>query len=197
MDGYWERVGERKADDSPLPRRLRPDHLRRRHRRRGRAALRRAHPVLLQPLPARVPRLRRPARLPHHQHHQDRLAEPDSRSRRRRQLTWKDLVDGGHVIAGSPATVRERMEDMIKKLRVGHVFCLLHTGNQPDDKSMYSTKLFAEKVMPHLRDMLPEHADDNRFWAKPLARQARPQPLPGSFQTKPLPQYMPEQVSAK
>src|SRR5499427_8082969 len=37
-------------------------------------------------------------------------------------LTWKELVDGGYVIAGSPATVRERMEHMIKDLRLGCVF---------------------------------------------------------------------------
>ena len=42
MQGYWERVAERDApDDFALSRRLRPDHLRRRDRRGGRAALRR------------------------------------------------------------------------------------------------------------------------------------------------------------
>ena len=55
-------------------------------------------------------------------------------------LTWKDLVDDGYVIAGSPETVRERMEDMIKGLRVGHVFCLLHIGNMPDEKTRHSTQ---------------------------------------------------------
>ena len=112
-------------------------------------------------------------------------------------LTWKDLVDGGYIIAGSPETVRQRMEDLITKLHVGNIFCLLQVGDMPVDKCMYSTKLFAEKVMPHLRHLFPEHANDDRFWAKPLARQARPQPLPDSFQTKPLPQYSPEQVPAK
>ena len=66
-------------------------------------------------------------------------------------LTWKDLVDGGYVIAGSPETVLDRMKDMITTLRLGHVFCLMHNGNMPDWKTRYSTKLFAEKVMPHLQ----------------------------------------------
>ena len=66
----------RRRRREPVPGELRPDHRRRRHRRRGREALRRAHPVLLQQLPARPPRLRRPARLPHDQHHQGRQAEP-------------------------------------------------------------------------------------------------------------------------
>ncbi len=32
---------------------------------------------------------------------------------------------------------------------------------------MYSTKLFAEKVMPKLRSLFPEYADDDRFWCQP------------------------------
>ena len=93
-------------------------------------------------------------------------------------LTWKDLVEGGHIIAGSPETVRQRMEDLINGLHVGHVFCLLHVGNMPKDKCMYSTKLFAEKVMPKLRNIFPEYADDNRFWCKPLPKRAKPGSLP-------------------
>ncbi len=89
-------------------------------------------------------------------------------------LTWKDLVEGGHVIAGSPATVRDRMTDMIKGLHIGHVFCLLHTGNQPDWKTRYSTELFATQVMPELRDIWPEYAGDDRWWIKPLEDRVDP-----------------------
>jgi alkanesulfonate monooxygenase SsuD/methylene tetrahydromethanopterin reductase-like flavin-dependent oxidoreductase (luciferase family) len=89
-------------------------------------------------------------------------------------LSWKSLVEGGHVIAGSPATVRDRMVDMIKGLRVGHVFCLLHTGNQPDWKTRLSTELFATKVMPHLRNLWPEYEDDDRWWIHPLEDRVDP-----------------------
>ncbi len=93
-------------------------------------------------------------------------------------LTWKDLIEGGHVIAGSPETVRQRMEDLIKGLNVGNIFCLMHVGNMPADKCMYSTKLFAEKVMPKLRDMFPDWADDNRFWTTPLEKRVTSGRLP-------------------
>jgi alkanesulfonate monooxygenase SsuD/methylene tetrahydromethanopterin reductase-like flavin-dependent oxidoreductase (luciferase family) len=93
-------------------------------------------------------------------------------------LTWKDMVEGGHIIAGSPETVRQRMEELIKSLHVGHIFCLLHMGDMPADKAMYSSKLFAEKVMPKLRGLLPETAGDDRFWCKPLARRVMPGSLP-------------------
>lgn len=93
-------------------------------------------------------------------------------------LTWKDLIEGGHVIAGSPETVRQRMEDLIRGLHVGNIFCLMHVGDMPLEKCMYSTRLFAEKVMPRLRNMFPEHAHDDRFWCKPLATRETPGSLP-------------------
>ena len=94
------------------------------------------------------------------------------------KLTWKDMVEGGHIIAGSPETVRQRMEELIKSLHVGHIFCLLHIGDMPAEKAMYSSKLFAEQVMPKLRGLHPEFANDHRFWCKPLAKRATPGSLP-------------------
>ena len=91
------------------------------------------------------------------------------------ELTWTDLVDRGYVIAGGPDTVRERMEDMIKSLRVGHVFGLFQIGNMPDEKVRYSSRLFAEKVMPQLQNMWPDWATDNRWWISPLEQRVRPE----------------------
>jgi alkanesulfonate monooxygenase SsuD/methylene tetrahydromethanopterin reductase-like flavin-dependent oxidoreductase (luciferase family) len=97
------------------------------------------------------------------------------------EITWKDLVEGGFVIAGSPETVRQRMVEMIRGLRVGNVFCLLHMGDMPDEVTRHSTKLFAERVMPALRDLWPEWKDDGRFWIHPLpaAERRAPAPLAG------------------
>jgi alkanesulfonate monooxygenase SsuD/methylene tetrahydromethanopterin reductase-like flavin-dependent oxidoreductase (luciferase family) len=90
------------------------------------------------------------------------------------ELTWKDLVDGGYVIAGSASTVCDRMKDMIRGLRVGNVFCLMHNGNQPDWKTRYSTQLFAENVMPKLQDMWPDYREDTRWWIHPLPERLDP-----------------------
>ncbi|HET6875460.1 MAG TPA: hypothetical protein VFH70_11800, partial [Acidimicrobiales bacterium] len=89
-------------------------------------------------------------------------------------LTWKDLVEGGYIIAGSPETVHDRMVDMIQGLHVGTIFCLFHNGNMPDWKTRLSTTLFAEKVMPRLRDMWPEWKDDDRWWCHPLEDRVDP-----------------------
>jgi alkanesulfonate monooxygenase SsuD/methylene tetrahydromethanopterin reductase-like flavin-dependent oxidoreductase (luciferase family) len=93
-------------------------------------------------------------------------------------VTWEELIEGGHVIAGSPETVRQRMEDLITTLRVGNIFCLMHVGDMPKEKAVYSTQLFAEKVMPKLRHFFPEFENDSRFWCHPMANQAKPGSLP-------------------
>ena len=81
------------------------------------------------------------------------------------------------MIAGSPDTVREKLEFLIKSLRVGNLFCLMHVGDMPKDKCMHTTRLFAEKVMPQLRNIWPDYADDNRFWCSPLDKRATPAPV--------------------
>jgi alkanesulfonate monooxygenase SsuD/methylene tetrahydromethanopterin reductase-like flavin-dependent oxidoreductase (luciferase family) len=95
------------------------------------------------------------------------------------ELTWKELVEGGFAIAGSPATVREQMVEMVRGLRVGHVFCLIHMGDMPDEVTRHSTRLFAERVMPELRGIWSEWKDDDRFWIRPLEGRREPSPLGG------------------
>jgi len=96
-------------------------------------------------------------------------------------LSWKDLVESGMVIAGSPDTVRERCEHMIQTLRVGTVFALFHMGDMPDWKVRKSSRLFAEKVMPQLQGIWPEYADDDRWWCHPYADRLQPEKrMPGA-----------------
>ena len=40
-------------------------------------------------------------------------------------LSWKDLIERGYLVAGSPATVADRINDMADKLNVGHLMTLL------------------------------------------------------------------------
>jgi hippurate hydrolase len=75
------------------------------------------------------------------------------------------------------AVIRRRLEELAKTLHVGNLFCLMHVGDMPREKCMYSTKLFAEKVMPKLRNVFPEYADDERFWCHPI-KQVKPGSLP-------------------
>jgi hypothetical protein len=69
----------------------------------------------------------------------------DRPSRLRSQLSWKDLLDQGYVIGGSPATVRERLEYAIKELHTGHLMVLCQFGSMPPELARQNTELFAKK----------------------------------------------------
>jgi alkanesulfonate monooxygenase SsuD/methylene tetrahydromethanopterin reductase-like flavin-dependent oxidoreductase (luciferase family) len=89
-------------------------------------------------------------------------------------LTWRDLVDQGYVIAGSPDTVHDRMVELANTLRVGNIFCLFQCGDMPGDKVRHSTRLFAEKVMPRLKaNMFQDWQHEDRFWIKPMQESER------------------------
>ena len=47
----------------------------------------------------------------------------------RENLKWKDFIEQGYVIAGSPATVRQRLQEAIKMLNIGHLMVLCQFGN--------------------------------------------------------------------
>ncbi len=79
-----------------------------------------------------------------------------------RELQWKDYVEQGHIIAGSPETVRDRLKEAIKLLRVGHLMCLLHIGSMPKDLTKKNLELFATEVLPALKDTWSEYED--RWW---------------------------------
>ncbi len=86
------------------------------------------------------------------------------------ELEWKDFVEQGHIIAGSPATVREKLTEAIKMLRVGHLMCLLHIGSMPKDLTLKNTELFAKEVMPAVQGMWDEYED--HWWPQKLMARA-------------------------
>jgi alkanesulfonate monooxygenase SsuD/methylene tetrahydromethanopterin reductase-like flavin-dependent oxidoreductase (luciferase family) len=85
-----------------------------------------------------------------------------------RDLNWKDFVEQGHIIAGSPATVRDRLTEAIKLLRVGHLMCLLNIGSMPRELTLKNTEMFAREVLPAVRDLWDEY--DDPWWPMGLSR---------------------------
>ena len=75
------------------------------------------------------------------------------------ELEWKDLIEQGHVIAGSPETVRDQLVEAAKMLRVGHLMCLLHIGSMPKELTLKNTELFAKEVMPAVKNLWTEYPD--------------------------------------
>jgi alkanesulfonate monooxygenase SsuD/methylene tetrahydromethanopterin reductase-like flavin-dependent oxidoreductase (luciferase family) len=88
-----------------------------------------------------------------------------------KQLRWKDFVAEGYIIAGSPATVRDRLRDVVKALNVGHVMCLLHFGNLSKEQTLRNTELYAREVMPQLKGLWSGWTD--HWYPQPLREEER------------------------
>ncbi len=72
---------------------------------------------------------------------------------RREGMKWKDFMNEGYIIAGSPKTVRERLREAMKSLNCGHLMILQQLGSMPPELARKNTQMFAQEVMPHLRDL--------------------------------------------
>ena len=81
----------------------------------------------------------------------------------------------GTIIAGSPERVIEQIRELAKSLRIGHLMMLLQFGNLSQELTNKNTRLFAEKVMPELRDLWDDEWED-KWWIKPLAREKVAEP---------------------
>jgi alkanesulfonate monooxygenase SsuD/methylene tetrahydromethanopterin reductase-like flavin-dependent oxidoreductase (luciferase family) len=81
------------------------------------------------------------------------------------------IVDNGYVIIGSPDEVAEQLREVAVNLNVGHLMLLMQYGNMSKDLTRYNTRMFAEHVMPKLRDI---HAGwDDRWWPTPMTQDLR------------------------
>lgn len=95
---------------------------------------------------------------------------------RREGMTWKQFVDEGYVIAGSPKTVTQRLTEAMKSLHCGHLMILMQIGSMPPELVYKSTELFAREVMPHMRGLWSEYQD--RWSPKRLPESQRAVPAP-------------------
>jgi alkanesulfonate monooxygenase SsuD/methylene tetrahydromethanopterin reductase-like flavin-dependent oxidoreductase (luciferase family) len=78
------------------------------------------------------------------------------------EVSWKDIVERGWIVAGSPATVKERLLETIKAANVGHVIVQPHFGSLPKELALNNLRRFASEVMPELRPLYGEWED--RWW---------------------------------
>ena len=93
-------------------------------------------------------------------------------------LSWEEMIEKGFLIAGSPDSVAEQLDKLVEGLKIGHLVCLLHFGDMPNDLCRYSTELFAQKIIPQFRDRWSEF--DDHWYPQPLPAEQRAVPDPGS-----------------
>ena len=93
-----------------------------------------------------------------------------------KRLTWQKMVADGYIIAGSPATVRERLSQVVQELRVGHLMLACHFGNLSKRQTLKNLTLYAREVMPHLSGLWSEWTD--HWYPKPAPLREEPATTP-------------------
>jgi alkanesulfonate monooxygenase SsuD/methylene tetrahydromethanopterin reductase-like flavin-dependent oxidoreductase (luciferase family) len=68
---------------------------------------------------------------------------------------WDEVEEGTYAVVGSPATVRDKMREVLKWTGCGIVQGIFQVGSLPHHLAMKSTDLFAREVMPALRAEFP------------------------------------------
>ena len=68
------------------------------------------------------------------------------------QKDWNDIEKGVFAIVGSPATVRQKLNEYRKQLGVGVVLTGCQSGTLPHELARKSMELLAREVLPHVRD---------------------------------------------
>jgi alkanesulfonate monooxygenase SsuD/methylene tetrahydromethanopterin reductase-like flavin-dependent oxidoreductase (luciferase family) len=69
--------------------------------------------------------------------------------------SWSEVEDGMYAVVGSPATVRDRMREVLKQTGCGIVQGIFQVGSMPHELAQKNMTLFAREVMPALRAEFP------------------------------------------
>jgi hypothetical protein len=85
------------------------------------------------------------------------------------------MIEREFVVVGSPSTVRQKLEAMVKRLNIGHLMVALQFGSMPLGQAKKNIELFAREVLPHLQSVWEDQKWENHWWPKRLLKgRARP-----------------------
>jgi len=82
--------------------------------------------------------------------------------------TYADLLENGCVIAGGPDTVAEKLIDVCRRFGIGHLLAVLQVGSLGKEETERNIALFADKVLPRLRELWPDEEYPNHWWPQRL-----------------------------
>jgi alkanesulfonate monooxygenase SsuD/methylene tetrahydromethanopterin reductase-like flavin-dependent oxidoreductase (luciferase family) len=104
---------------------------------------------------------------------------PMRRTDNPKDLRYRDFAERGYVIAGSPATVRQRLEEeVVKGLRVGNLMLLVQIGSMPHELTLKNIDLLAREVLPSLREIWDAEGWENHWWPARLRAAREPAGVP-------------------
>ena len=65
---------------------------------------------------------------------------------------WNDIDEMGSIFVGSPETVFQKLWEFVRDANIGNLLIQFHIGNLSKEKTLKSQRIFAETVLPRLRD---------------------------------------------
>jgi alkanesulfonate monooxygenase SsuD/methylene tetrahydromethanopterin reductase-like flavin-dependent oxidoreductase (luciferase family) len=74
----------------------------------------------------------------------------------RENPTPEDYNARGEIIVGGPETVLRRIREVVDATSIGSLLPMLHTGTMSHEQTVANMERFAEHVLPHLIDYLPD-----------------------------------------
>jgi alkanesulfonate monooxygenase SsuD/methylene tetrahydromethanopterin reductase-like flavin-dependent oxidoreductase (luciferase family) len=83
-----------------------------------------------------------------------------------RGITFGELAETRAVIAGSPATVRDQIVDFARSFRIGNLLVMLQMGGMPHELALKNIQLFADEVLPGLREVWSGESWEHEWWPK-------------------------------
>jgi len=66
-------------------------------------------------------------------------------------LTIEEVIQKGMFLCGSPATLREKLEQYHREIGFGYLLPMMQFGTLPHELTTKNTELFAKEVIPHFR----------------------------------------------
>ncbi len=75
------------------------------------------------------------------------------RIRERQEVTLEQEIENGRVVCGSPDTVVEQIRHWVQYVGHGVLNFRFQVGTMPHDEVVASMRLFAQEVLPHVRDL--------------------------------------------
>jgi alkanesulfonate monooxygenase SsuD/methylene tetrahydromethanopterin reductase-like flavin-dependent oxidoreductase (luciferase family) len=83
-----------------------------------------------------------------------------------KHIEFAQLAETGAVIAGSPATVRDRIVEFVERFRIGNLLVMLQMGGMPHELALRNIQLFAEQVLPGLQEVWADEDWQHDWWPR-------------------------------
>jgi len=83
---------------------------------------------------------------------------------------FKDYVDNGVIVAGTPKDVADQVEELVKTFGCGHLMVCMQIGSTPKELALESLAGFAETVIPRVRPLFEDQGWVNHWWPERLRK---------------------------